>query len=198
MTLIIGAIAKNGVILIGDKRTFFPDKIFSYHDRSTKIFKVNNLVGIAGAGEGDDVEDVLKYILSLKLTGDIDAVVSSIESEVKKRMANWYMNPNNVLLEQHGKVRSPYYVILIAGFTNKGQPKLCSIPTDNIRIINRQEDFHIEGVTDVGYPLFKTKHKATSSIEDTEKLAISAIEETAKISMGVCNKYDSIKIEFKK
>lgn len=195
MSLVVYVKNEHGIVLAGDKRSVYADSLHSYKDTSTKVYKLNTLVGIAAVGDGDDAQPIIDEILSMA-TNDKDVAECSQEifSLIKTRHAP-FMATDQILLGNLGKVTIPNYGFIICGYTHSGLCKMYTINTGDLRIRERDDSFYQEGIPEIAKYIFTREYKKTHTLKDLEKLAVRTIIETATVSYAVSAAHDTVVLQ---
>lgn len=196
MTLIVCLKNAEGIILAGDKRAVHEDSLHSYNDKNIKVFKINERVGIAAAGDADDVKPVLTKILSTDYSAmDIEEVANNLYTAVIEYQSN-FISKMNPLLKQLGYQQVPNYVFIIAGYTHKGEQRIYSLNTQDIRLTQRETPYQ-EGITEVARQVFVKEYKQDMTLTELQKLAEQAIQKTSEQSYAVSSCSDFVTITHK-
>lgn len=190
MTLIVSLKCKDGIVIAGDKRSVFEDELHSYRDDAVKVFKINNRVAIAAAGDGGDAKPIVDQVLSLDFSGkDVNDICEDVRRIVVTEYQQWG-STTNLLLANIGALKRPNYGFIIAGYSKDGKAKIFIINTKNIRIVEELENYRSDGIREVAQYLFHKNYKQNGKLDDLIALAKLAIEETSEVSYAVSKTCD--------
>lgn len=176
MTLIVGLIAKDGIVLASDSRM---TSAITSNDKVKKIIKLNekNALGISGDGTlGIHLLDVITE--NLVLEHGIVELVEKFCELAKKKFEDYFTH----LKPQE---RSPL-TFLIAGYTKNNEPRLYELKSDD-NFVPRPSStgFNCIGVPYFADYLLNRFYESEISMKQAHVLAAFCIMETESQSHGV-------------
>lgn len=193
MTLIVALKGKDGIVLAGDKRSIYEDALHSYKDTTDKVFQLNDYVGMIASGDGDSVKPIVDEILSLKLTGDVVSVSRTVVDIAIKHQAQYFWG-NNLILVNAGRLKPPNFALIVAGFTFAKEQKFFYFNTNTLKLIEMNDNYYPEGVTDIAKYILSREYKKGMSISKLKLLAQKVIRETSKQSWAVSKEPDILSL----
>ncbi len=197
MTLVIGIKSKHGIVIVGDRRNYNPVNA-SYDDTAVKVFKLNDKVAIAGAGNRFDCLEVIDEMItnpkikemSLEEIKDLMFITArSKQAEMINKSAE------NPLLILKGVVEVPLFAFILVGIADKNEPKIYSLSHNNLVPLLIKDNYIALGITDIAKYLLMKEYKDDMTLSQLEELATRSVKETSKISLGVNDICDVIKIK---
>ncbi len=195
MTLVVALKSKHGIVLAGDKRHIIPDRFYTYNDEATKVFKINDKVGIAIAGDADDATLVFRQLADLDLINkDVYGVAKEIERLTQEDVIKWHTG-EYIALQKFDRLIYPNYAFIIAGYSGNGDQKIFTVNSAVPRLREQAIGFVKEGFTEIAEYILREEHNENLTIEQLRKLAIRVIQETSKISLAVSENTNVIKVK---
>jgi len=199
MTLVLAIKSENSVVLASDKRSFdIGTPSLHYNDNAIKIFQINDIVAVGGAGDGYDCKLIVDLVLAEKKISKMsfEDVLSLLSDKARQKQAEWYTEENKMLMKL-GVIQKPQYGFLMVGIGYDKKTKIFSFSDTDHTPHEVFEQFCSIGITDICNYIFSEEYNEKMTLDDIKKLATKGIEGTAKISTAVSNKFDLIEIEAK-
>ncbi len=176
MTLVVGIIAKNGIVLAADSRM---SAQITSNDNIQKVFKLNdhNAVGMSGDGTiGIHFLEVIAVMLTFE-KGIVD-LVEQIRKLGKEQFEEYFSH-------QQPKER-PGLTFLIAGYTKDGDPRIYQLSSnDNFVPRPSSTGFNCIGVPYFADYLLNRFYQSEISMTQAQVLAAFCIKETESQSHQV-------------
>lgn len=193
MTLVLCLKGKNGFVLAGDKRNIYQDSLCRFNDDAKKVDKLNDIVGVVAAGDGENFHPILEELKKNNLSNkDVEEIVNDIKELASQRMANWVCA--NLSLYQLNKANPPSYCFIVAGYTHNGKQKIYSLNVEDFFPREITNNYYAEGITSIAYKTLSIEYNINLTLEEMKTLAKKMIKETSEISYAVSKKNNIIKI----
>ena len=176
MTLVVGIIAKDGIVLASDSRM---SAQITSNDTVQKIVKLNDHNAVGVSGDGTLGIHFLELISGkLEFENGIVFLVEQIRELGKKQFEDYF---------SHIKPSErPGLTFLIAGYTKKNEPRIYSISsTDNFVPRPSSTGFNCIGVPYFADYLLNRFYQNEINSKQAEVLAAFCIMETASQAHGV-------------
>lgn len=196
MTLIVCVKSNDGIVVAGDKRSSTGDSLNSFNDNAEKVFKINERVCIAGAGDGYDSKAVIEEIKRLPQieNKDVDEVKDLLYNLARNRQSQWYSTQNMTLIGARVIQNTPQFGFLIVGYTHLDQPKVYSFSYSDTHPTEIYDYYSQIGITEISQYLLSKLYRDDMGVQDIAKLASLVITETSRLSTAVSDDMDIIKI----
>lgn len=176
MTLVVGMIAKDGIILASDSRM---TSSITSNDRVKKIFSLNGTNALGVAGDGTLGIHFLEVISGkLKYGHGIVSLVEQLRDLGKKKFEEYFSHlaPKD----------RPSLTFMIGGYTEKNEPRLYELnSTDNFVPRPSSTGFNCIGVPYFADYLLNRFYQSEISMKQAQILAAFCIKETESQSHGV-------------
>ncbi len=176
MTLVVGIIAKNGIVIAADSRM---SAQITSNDTVQKIFKLNNHNAVGMSGDGTLGIHFLEVISGGLVYDDgIVDLVEQIRGLGKEKFEEYFSH-------QQPKDR-PALTFLIAGYTKSGEPRIYQLSSnDNFVPRPSSTGFNCIGVPYFADYLLNRFYQSEISMQQAQVLAAFCIKETESQSHGV-------------
>lgn len=194
MTLIVALKSEGGIVLAGDKRAHTGNASLSYNDNNTKVFKLNDRVAIAGAGDGFDARLVIDELLKHPMvqTLDLDEIADLAYKISYEKQAALYKE--NEVLFKVGLKAPMKFGFLLVGFDKAGKSKIYSIMDSKLTPREITQNSCAIGVPLIAEYIFSKELKKNLTLNALADLAVKSIAETSNLVTAVSPSFDVIKI----
>ncbi len=176
MTLTIGVITKEGIVLASDSQATAG---FTSNDTVKKVFKLENHYAIGIAGDGSLAMHLINLIQSeLDYTKGVNNLAEQFRSSLKKKYDDYFAHQK---LEKRARL-----VILLGGYSKNNIPKIIFLNSeDNFVPRESTTGFECIGIPVIATYLFNRYYQKDISFKGAMLLSTFCIKETSSQDYSV-------------